>query len=321
MIAVEEGVRPALRGARVLAQAFAVGLPLTAVAGPSSAAPLPEPIRAMLAAAVRTHDPAVIAAVVSVAKQTAPDNAGEIDVLASQAKDPPSPAAEVAPPSTGEERHIAASRPWKGEVEIGGGRSTGASKTLRLYGAFDVSRITDAWTHRLTARADYQQTNGATTTERFAVAYQPQLKVNSLFYAYSLGQYEHDQSLGYRDRFTLGAGLGVAGVDRPALSISFDAGPALRRTNFYEVESEYALAGRGAIKVKWTPSARITLAQDLAVYLEGGNTTARSTTSMDTQIYGAIKARVSHNIQYERSALFHRRSRDTTSRASLIYRF
>lgn len=304
-----------------LGPGLGVALLSQVAAGPALARPLPEPIRAMLAAAVRTNDPAVIAAVASVAKQTAPDSAEQIDALTLRRPEAPPLAAEGVRPRPAPAIERAASPAWKGEVEVGGGRSTGSSETLRLYGAFDLSRSKDAWTHRLTARADYQETKGSSTTERVAVAYQPRVKVNSIFYAYSLGQYEHDRSLGYRDRFTVGAGLGLSGVDSPALRISFDAGPALRRTNFYEATSEYAAAGRGAINVRWAPSPRITIVQDVAVYVEDGNTTARSATSLDTQIYGPIKARLSHNIQYERSSLFDRRSRDTTSRASLIYRF
>jgi len=288
-------------------------------ASPAAATTPPEAIRAMVINALATDDPATIAAVVSVAKQTAPDSVQEIDDLVSGGL-PPAPV--VTPAVARPPEPTTPPRPaWKGALEIGGGRSTGNSETLGVYGAADLSRTSGDWTHKLTARADYQETGGAPTTERIAVAYQPQFKLDPVFYTYGLAQYEHDKFLGYESRYTAGAGIGLAGVERPDLRISFDVGPALRRTEFYASGAEDTVAGRGAVAVKWVPFPRLTVAQDMAVYLERGNTTAKSTTAVDTKLFGPLKARLSYNIQYERDAPAGQREVDTTSRASLVYSF
>ena len=55
---------------------------LLALAVPAPAhASLPEPVRAMIKAAIATGDKAKVATVVELAKQTSPDNAEEIDTL------------------------------------------------------------------------------------------------------------------------------------------------------------------------------------------------------------------------------------------------
>ncbi len=99
---------------------------------------------------------------------------------------------------------------WKGSAELGGSHATGANDILALYGSLDISRIGPVWTHRLTVRDDFQRTDGSTTVERFAAAYEPRVQVAPALYGFGLTQYEHDRSLGYRSRYTVGAGVGTA---------------------------------------------------------------------------------------------------------------
>src|SRR5690606_16098157 len=107
----------------------------------------------------------------------------------------------------------------------------------------------------------------------------------------------------------------------PDLKLTLDAGPALRRTIFYVGDEEDRLAGRGSVNLRWSPSPRVTLAQEVAAYVEKANTSVRSTTSLETLLFGPLKARLSHNIQYERDAPPGQKEVDTVSRASVIYSF
>jgi putative salt-induced outer membrane protein len=103
--------------------------------------------------------------------------------------------------------------------------------------------------------------------------------------------------------------------------MDFDAGPAVRHTQFYAKGGEDQLAGRASVSIKWLPSKSLTVAQDAAVYVDGGDTTARSTTSVDTRLIGPLKARLSYNVQYEQDAPVGQKQVDTVSRATLVYSF
>ncbi|MDB5448463.1 MAG: hypothetical protein JWQ97_3780 [Phenylobacterium sp.] len=290
--------------------------------GAALAAPPPDPIRAMVDTALATDDPATIASVVSVAKRTVPDSAAEIDAMAADYYAQLS--ARKAAEAREAEARVAAAGPlslWKGTIELGGSRSTGNSRVLDVYGGLDLTRAGISWSHKLTAHAEYQQTSGAQSAERALVAYQPQVKLDEPYYAYGLGQYEHDRFLGYRNRYTAGVGFGVSAVKRPDLKIDFDAGPAARRTDFYDMRTENRLAARGSFHLNWLPSPRLTFTEEAALYLQRGDTTAKSSTALETRLFGPLKARLSYEAQYESAAPERQENLDTTSRVSLIYSF
>ncbi|HEY3697376.1 DUF481 domain-containing protein [Phenylobacterium sp.] len=305
-----------------MTRSFRPVLLLCALPGGALAAPPPDPIRAMVETAISTDDPATIAGVVSVAKRTVPDSAAEIDAIAADYYAQLS--ARKAAEAREAEARVAAAGPlslWRGSIELGGSRSTGNSGVLDLYSGLDLTRVGIRWTHKLTAHAEYQETSGTPSTERALFAYQPQLKLDPVFYAYGLGQYEHDRFLGYRNRYTAGVGVGVSAVERPDLKIDFDAGPAARLTNFYDMATQDRLAARGSFHLKWLPSPRLTFTEETAIYLQKGDTTAKSSTAIETRLFGPLKARLSYDLQYESDAPEGQENLDTTSRVSLVYGF
>lgn len=290
--------------------------------GAASAAPLPEPIRAMIENALATKDPPTVAAVVSVARRTAPDSGADIDAMvADHNRMVEARAAEMAQAERERLANAGIFSLWKGQLELGGSWSTGNTRSLGLYGAAKATREGLDWRHDFSARIDYQETDKTPTTERAVAAYQPRYKFNRTYYIYGLEQYEHDRFLGYRNRLTSGVGLGVVAASRPEFRLEFDLGPAFRYTEYYVEPNEERIAGRGSLSLKWIPWPSVTIAQDAAVYVEKGNTTATSTTSVDTRLFGPVKGRLSYNVQYERDAPVGQKTTDTVSRASLVYSF
>jgi putative salt-induced outer membrane protein len=290
---------------------------------------LPASIRAMIDAAAERDDPAVFAAVVSVARQAAPDHVAEIEALAAAHTAAEVETAEAPPPAEppAEAAIIIAEAPpppvvvWKGSIELGGSQVSGSTDVVGVYGSMDVSRRSDLWTHRVNGRADYQQTQGNPTTDRMSLAYQPQLALRERIYAYGLSQYDHDRPLGVDTRYTLGAGLGVTAADGAAVRIALDVGPALRRTNYTVLPNEETIAGRASLNIRWLASERLTVAQTLESFAERGRLNTQSVTSLDTRLFGPLRARLSYNLQYERDEPRQRTNFQTTSRASLLYSF
>lgn len=290
---------------------------------PAMATPLPDGVRAMIEAALASDEPQTISAVVTVAKRTNPESVAEIEAMTA---DHDRELAAKAKAQADAERERLASAGffslWTGQFELGGSWSTGNSRTLGLYGGGKLKRSGLDWQHDLSLRIDYQETDGQPTTERAVAAWQPRYKISPNYYAFGLTQYEHDRFLGYEHRLTAGLGLGVVAVNNPKMRLEFDVGPAFRYTSFYDGEpDEQRIAGRGGLNLKWTPWPRVTLAQELAVYVQKENTTAASTTSIETLLFGPLKGRLSYNVQYERDAPPDQKRTDTVSRASLVYSF
>jgi putative salt-induced outer membrane protein len=283
---------------------------------------LPEPVRKLIATAIASGDEAALAAVLKIAKLTYPSYSTAIATTTVEHD------AQVAAKRAADERARIArlSDPdplanWKGEVELGASRSTGNTRNLALYAAGRGEREGLNWRHTLIGRADLQRTDGITTGERITASYQPNYKFDERLYAYGLAQFEHDRFLGYNGRYTVGGGIGYGIIRRPDLVLDFEGGPALRHTNFIEDTRETGIASRASFKFRWTLGPNLQLAQDAAIYLAPDDNNAVATTSLDTRLIGALKARFSYNLQYERDTPEGRRSLDTLSRATLVYSF
>ena len=307
-------------------------IPLAGIAAPVAADVPPgfaarpiapgDTIAAMLAAAYRTGDDATIKAVVGVAKATFPDDIAEIDrlsagnaaVLATSRRDE----------QLAQQARIAAAtffEIWKGELELGASRSTGSSQVFGLYASARLNRDGLRWRQKLTGRIDYQRTDGVTTTDRMIVAYQPSYKWNDDLYSYGLAQYERDRSLGYSNRETIGAGVGVTAFKSARGKLDIEAGPAIRETDFVGQPERMTLAGRASLTAHFSLSPTLNFSQDASVFLEDGDKTASATSAIDTRLIGKLKARLSYNLQYEQDAIEGRNSLDTIGRATLVYAF
>ena len=293
---------------------------------PLAIAPRPidptDTIAAMLAAAYRTGDDATIQSVVGVAKATFPDQAVEIDRLA--AGDAAVLATSRKEEQVREQQRIAEAtffEIWKGELELGASRGTGSANVTGIFASAKLSRDGLLWRQKLNGRIDYQRTDGVTTTERALIAYQPNYKLNDESYVYGLVQYERDRSLGYPNRETVGAGMGLTALKNAHGKIDIEGGPAIRETDFIGQPNRTTLAGRASLAARYALSPTLNFSQDASLFVEAGDKTASSTSAIDTRLIGRLKAKLSYNVQYEEDAIAGQHSLDTISRATLVYAF
>lgn len=295
--------------------------PVTTIELPASDT-MPEAIQKLIATATAEGDEAAVAKIVALTKKAFPAKPAAIK-LATIAHN-----ARVAARKEADEkaRIVRLSNPdplanWKGEVELGASKATGNTHNLSIYAAGKAEREGLNWRHQFNFRGDLQETDNVTSTEKLSASYQPNYKFDERFYVYGLGQYEHDRFLGYDNRYTLGGGIGYGVIRTPNMILDFEGGPAIRRSVYIDGPSDNSIAARGSVKFKWTLSPNLILSQDGAFFLEDSNNNAVATTSLDTRLIGALKARFSFNVQYERDVPTERNSLDTLSRATLVYSF
>jgi len=279
-------------------------------------------IAAMLDAAYRSGDDATIRSVIGVAKATFPDQAIEIDRLA--AGDAAVLAQSRKEAQMRQQERIAEAtffEIWKGELEVGASQSNGTSDVGGVYASAKLTRDGLAWRQKFAARVDYQRTNGLTTTERALAAYQPNYKFSDDGYAFGLVQYERDRSLGYLNRETIGAGVGLTAFKSPRGKVDFEGGPAIRVTDFIDQPNRTTVAARGSLAARYTLSPSLNFSEDASLFVEAGDTTAISTSAIDTRLIGRLKAKLSYNVQYEQDTAAGQKSLDTVGRATLVYAF
>lgn len=276
---------------------------------------IPAELSAMLDAAMEAGDESGVNTIVRYARAGDPDSADLVLRRASAWRE------RRATERDERLRSATAWQLWRGRVEAGGFVSTGNSNITGLTGAADLTREGLRWRHRVLAQADFQQTDGVTSRERYVLGYQPNYKIDDRGYVYGNAQFEADRFLGYDSRFSGSAGIGYGVLRRPGLTLDLELGPAFRQTDFTNDDMQSSLAARGSMNLNWTIVSGLVARQEAQAYLERFNSTVRSVSAIEARLLGPLSAKLSYTLQYESDPPIGRLTTDTTSRAALVYNF
>jgi putative salt-induced outer membrane protein len=307
---------------------------LLVLAGLSSPAlaELPAPVRAMVEAAIASGDKAKVDAVISVATQTNPADAAELDAMRAgfQADQQRIAAAKAAE----KERQIRSAHAfdnWTGRVQIGASRSTGNTDNLALSLALDLDRKGIDWQHHLKATADVQRSNGLTTGERYFASYEPRYNLSKRAFVYGVAQFERNPFQGFDARYAVSSGVGYRVLDGKDLQLSVKGGPAWRRTEFTGGGGESSIAGLAGFDFDWAITDRLKLTQDANMLANAGgaatlivdanNTTLNLVTGLEAKVSNRLSTRFSYTVDYDSNPPAGAVSTDTLSRVTLVYGF
>jgi putative salt-induced outer membrane protein len=313
-------------GFRIAALAAALTL------APPAHAELPEPVRAMIDAAIATGDEAKVRTVAELARLTNPADNQEIDALVA-GFEAQMAAKRTAEAKAKEERIRTAGvlENWNGKGELGGFRATGNTNNTGITAGLTLNREGIDWRHRFTSRVDYQRTGGVTTREQFLARYEPNVNVSDNFYVYALAQYERDRFQGFSGRYAISGGMGYQALKGEDLQLSVKAGPAYRVTEFVDGRSESRIAGLIGLDFDWSITDRLKLTQDTNAVAETGgsaiaiidsrNTSVDLITGLDARINSSLTARFSYAVEYDSNPPPGAVQTDTLSRVTLVYDF
>jgi len=295
-------------------------------------AALPEPVRAMIDAAIATGDETKVRTVVEIAKQTNPGDAAEIDAMLTrfEAKLAEAKAAEASAKEAAI-RSAGLLENWSGKGEFGAFRATGNASDTGITTGITVDRQGIDWRHKLTARVDYQRSNGVTTREQYLARYEPNVNISDRFYVYALAQYERDRFQGFSGRYAVSGGLGFQALKRDDIQLSVKVGPAYRVTQFVDGREDSRIAGLVGLDFDWDITDRLKLTQDTNAVAETGgsalaiidsqNTTLDLITGLNAKINSSLSARFSYAVEYNSNPPPGAVQTDTLSRVTLIYDF
>jgi putative salt-induced outer membrane protein len=297
-----------------------------------AAASLPDPVRAMIEAAIATGNKDKIAAVVEAAKATNPEDHAEIDALHGAFLEEQKAAAELAARENEEAlRTAGVLERWGGRGEIGAYLSSGNSDNEGLTAALSLDRKGIDWSHKLRGRMDYQRANGRTSREQYFAAYEPRFQINRRLFAYGLAQYEQDRIQGFTGRYAVSGGVGYHVIDGSALDLSIKAGPAYRVTDFTAGGSDSRLAALLGADFDWRITDRLTFTQDsnmvaesgaqATVFVDSRNTTVNLVTGLEAKVSDRLTTRLSYQVDYNSDPRPGAVTTDTLSRFTLVYGF
>jgi len=276
---------------------------------------IPPTIKSMLDAAMEAGNEGDVAVIVKYAKNADPASADLVMKIASDWR---------------KERQQTAQRKLreadfldlvKGHAELGGYISTGNTENVGLSAAVQLRREGIEWRHKLRFQADYQESLGVTTQDRFLAAYEPNWKFDDRAYVYGAAQYERDRFSGFNSRISLSAGAGYSAIRSPAMKLDLELGPAFRQTDFIDQTSESNVAARGSLDFGWKVSRGISVTQTASAYVEQSNSTVATKSALLTKLIGPLSAQFSYSVQFESMPPIGRKTTDTTSRAALVVDF
>lgn len=308
-----------------------LALSLAACAAPA-AAELPQPVRAMIDAAIATGDAAKVQTFIDIARQTNPDDVAEINALqlAFQTRQNELAAAEKARQEQ-EIRTASALENWSGRGQIGASQSTGNSDNIGVSLALELQRNGIDWQHRLHGTIDYQRSNGLTSREQYLAAYEPRYQIDQSLFAYGLAQYESDRFQGFSSRYSLSGGLGYKVLESDTAQLSLKAGPAWRRVDYLDGSGDSSLGGLAGLDFDWQLAKQLKLTQDANVVADGGgtatvivdsnNTSVLATTGLEASIANGLTTRLSYTIDYNSNPPLGSVSTDALTRFTLVYGF
>ncbi len=295
-------------------------------------AELPEPVRAMIDAAIATGDETKVRTVTEIARATNPGDQEEIDaIVANFEADVAARKAAEAEAKVAQIRAAGMFDNWSGKGEFGAFRATGNSDNTGVTAGLTLDRQGIDWRHKLTGRVDYQRANGLTTREQYLARYEPNFNVSDNFYVYALAQYERDRFQGIAARYAVSGGMGYQALKADDIQLSVKAGPAYRVTEFVDGRNESRIAGLIGLDFDWNITEKLKLTQDTNAVAETGgsavaiidsrNTTLDLITGLDARINRSLTARFSYAVEYDSNPPPGAVQTDTLSRVTLIYDF
>lgn len=303
--------------------AIAVLAAATAVAHSTAArADIPEPVRAMIDAAIANGDESTVRTVVDLAKQTNPNDAAELDaILANYEANIAKATEQAAVAREAEIRGAGLFDHWTGQGELGAFRATGNAENTGVTAGIALTREGINWRHKLSGRADYQEANGITTREQFVAAYEPNLKISDRLFAYALAQYERDRFQGFSARYSASGGLGYDIIVEDNVTLTAKAGPAWRRTELVGGGNMSNIAGLAALDFDWKIADTITLTQNASAFVQSGSSTFVSDSGLQAKLASDFSVRLSYTLEHDTDPPLGAVRTDTLSRITLIYDF
>lgn len=295
-------------------------------------AALPDPVRAMIEAAIATGDKAKVATVVEIAKSTNPADVAEIDALDGAFRQQVT-SREAAEKARKEEEIRTAGwfDNWHGKGQIGAFQSSGNSHDVGVSLALNLDRKGIDWQHKLTATVDYQRSNGRTSRERYLFAYEPRVRVSPDLFTFGLAQFERDRIQGFASRYSLSGGLGYDVIATPALKLSAKAGPVFRRTELVDGDSESHLGGLAGFDFDWKINPRLTFTQNAnmvaetagsaTLIVDSDNTTLALNSGLEAKISDRLSTRLSYALNYDSNPPPQGVTTDTMTRFTMVYGF
>jgi len=233
-------------------------------------------------------------------------------------------------------------RPWELEVELGAIATSGNTETTSVHAKLNAKqnlvRFTNEYiVNSLFKQDDVLQDDNSKVKEKTAEKYLVSAKSSYLLssaeksYLFGIVSYTHDKFGAYKTYETVAIGYGDWLYSNENLTWFLEAGPGYFRgekvlqvenTNdpyVYEIEQGGLL--RVATELEWKVTQTAVFKQTFSVESGSGNTRSLSDTSLAASISNAMQMKISFTLANDSKVAPGKEKTDTTTSATLVYKF
>jgi len=224
---------------------------------------------------------------------------------------------------------------WTGEGSVTAGVTTGNTETTDLGVGIDVGREAGVWAFGVLATADYGETDGEETRNRFFLGGNVDRQLNDRLFAFGQASYEKDDFSGFDSRAFVGGGLGYDILVGEQTTWSVRGGPGIKIDEIKAIESEDEFGNPLIIPAMTEESVSATFSSDFdyafndnvkftndtsALYAET-STQIGNIAALTASLTNALSARISLEVRHDTDPPLGFEATDTATRFSLVYGF
>lgn len=221
---------------------------------------------------------------------------------------------------------------WTGEGAFNAGYTTGNTETTDIGLTVKADREQGPWTIGLEAAADFGETDGLETRNRWGLGLQLDRQINDKLYGFGRASYEQDEFSGFESRAFLGAGLGYAVLESERTQWSIEGAPGLRIDEVAAVfddmgmlvtegTTEESFAVRGASNFAHQFNDQVAFTNDTAVTWADVSTQITNTAAITAQLTERISGRVSYDVRFDTDPPMGFEDTDTALKLGVVYAF
>jgi putative salt-induced outer membrane protein len=219
---------------------------------------------------------------------------------------------------------------WSGEGSFSAGVSTGNTETTDLGLGVDLTHSGTNWTHTLSAKADFGETDGVETRNRVYLSGRSDRKISETSFVFGQASYEKDEFSGFENRYFFGAGAGRILMDGKKAKWQIRAAPGIKVDEVRETVSNgvvtpsetfesFSVLGHSDFSYQFNDNVALTNTTS-AVYAEE-STQLTNTVAITAALTETLSARFSFDVRHDTNPPIGFEATDTTTRVSLVYQF
>ncbi len=225
----------------------------------------------------------------------------------------------------------AGSTAWTGEGAFNAGLTTGNTETTDLGLGLKLAREAGLWTTNLEASADFGETDGVQTRNRFFLGGQLDRVLSEKLYAFGRLSYEQDEFSGFDSRIFLGGGLGYVAIDSESTKWTLEGGPGYRIDELAAefnggllvtpATTEESFAVRGASNFSHALNDKVNFTNDTTVTWADVSTQITNSAAITAQLTDRISGRVSFDVRHDTNPPLGFEETDTATKVGIVYAF